>query len=156
YIGTRYDIADTYKEIIDRRADIPRTYAATEHGQIDGKPVFSTQQQLDDRAGKMGVGTAACQLLQNPAGGSNPEFSAEHYRQWEIRPKTLNVYICCDYAGSRKTGSNRTAIAVIGVDANRNKYLLDGICHRLKLSERWKWIKHYHRKWINAPGVQVC
>lgn len=156
YIGTRYDMADTYKEIMTRRAATPRVYAATDNGQVDGKPVLWSQQQFDDKVRKMGLRTAACQLLQNPAAGSNAEFSAEHYRQWEIRPKTLNVYILCDYAGSRKTGSNRTAIAVIGMDANRNKYLLDGICHRLKLSERWKWLKHYHRKWINAPGVQVC
>lgn len=156
YIGTRYDMADTYKEIIERQAAIPRVYPATGNGQPEGKSVFLTQQQLDEKLAHMGLRTFAAQMLQNPAAGNNAEFSAKQYRQWEVRPKTINVYILCDYAGSRKTGSNRTAIAVIGVDANRNKYLLDGICHRLKLSERWKWLKHYHKKWINAPGVQVC
>ena len=45
----------------------------------------------------------------------------------------------CDPAHSRKRESNRTAIAVVGVDSNYNKFLLDGVCHRLSLSERWEF-----------------
>ena len=35
-----------------------------------------------------------------------------------------------------------------------NKYLLDGICHRMKLSDRWAYIKQFKRKWEGHPGVQ--
>jgi hypothetical protein len=155
YIGTRYDIADTYRAIIDRKAAHPRIYPATSNGQLTGKPVLWNQEQFDAKVRKMGIRTAACQLLQNPAAGNNAEFSMQSYRQYEIRPKTINVFILGDYAGSRKSGSNRTAIVVIGMDAASNFYLLDGVCHRLKLSERWKWMKHFHQKWSQEPGVQA-
>jgi hypothetical protein len=43
---------------------------------------------------------------------------------------------------------------VVGIDALSNKYLLDGYCHRMPLSERWAKLKALHKKWANAPGVQ--
>lgn len=155
YIGTRYDIADTYRDLMTREAAQPRLYPATDNGTTSGKPVFLTQEALDEKLKQMGMKTYACQMLQNPAAGGNAEFSLTNVHLYEIRPYTLNVYVMCDYAGSRKTGSNRTAIAVIGMDNARNMYLLDGVCHRLTLSDRWKWLRHYHKKWSNQPGVQA-
>jgi hypothetical protein len=154
YIGTRYDIADTYREIMSRGAAKPRIYPATDNGQPNGKPVFMTQAQLEKKK-LQGSKNFACQMLQNPAAGNNAEFSLKSFRQYEIRPTTLNVYILGDYAGSRRSGSNRSAIMVIGMDSASNFYLLDGVCHRLKLSERWKWLKYYHRKWSSQPGIQA-
>lgn len=154
YIGTRYNIVDTYKEILDVKAAIPRIYPATDNGLPDGRPVFLTQEQLDAKK-HQGMYNFACQMLQNPAAGSNAEFSMRMYHEFEVRPKTVSVAILCDYAGSRRLGSNRTAIAVVAQDANRNKYLVDGICQRLKLSERWKWLKYFQKKWVNMPGVQI-
>jgi hypothetical protein len=40
------------------------------------------------------------------------------------------------------------------VDANYNKYLLDGVCHRLSLSERWNFIRQIRKKWKAAPGIR--
>jgi hypothetical protein len=42
---------------------------------------------------------------------------------------------------------------VVGIDANANKYLLDGYCHRMRLSERWEKLSGLHRKWANMPGI---
>ncbi len=154
YIGTRYDLADTYREIMARKAAIPRIHPATDNGKENGNPVFLTPEQLEKKK-QMGSRIFACQMLQDPAAGSNAELSLQSFRQYEVRPKTLNVYILGDYAGSRRSGSNRSAIMVIGMDTASNFYLLDGVCHRLKLSERWKWLKHYHRKYSAMPGVQA-
>jgi hypothetical protein len=60
----------------------------------------------------------------------------------------------CDPAHSRKRESNRTAIAVVGIDGNYNKFLLDGVCHRLSLSERWDALKMLRTKWKRAPGIR--
>jgi phage terminase large subunit-like protein len=51
--------------------------------------------------------------------------------------------------------SDRTAIAVIGIDPGGSKYLLDGYCHRMKFSERWAAIKALKQKWEGHPGVQM-
>jgi hypothetical protein len=39
------------------------------------------------------------------------------------------------------------------VDSAGNKYLLDGYCHRMKLSERWDNLKRLWLRWSKATGV---
>jgi len=56
--------------------------------------------------------------------------------------------------GIHKT-SDRTALAVIGTDSMLNKYLLDGYCHRMSLSERWGALRDLYRKWAKMQGVQL-
>ncbi|SVC39695.1 uncharacterized protein METZ01_LOCUS292549, partial [marine metagenome] len=137
YIGTRYHYADTYRDLIERGTET-RVYPATESGTPDGRPIFLTQEEWDKKKSSMGQYVLACQMLQNPIAGSEQVFKPEWIRRIEIRPRVLNIYILCDPAHSKKQSSDRTAIAVIGVDHAYNKYLLDGICHRMNLKERWE------------------
>ena len=155
-IGTRYNYSDTYHTLIDRGAIKPRVYAATDDGTITGKPVFWTQERWENKLKTSSLYNIACQQLQNPNAGGKAEFTEErHCHYYEVRPQTLNVYIMCDYAGSRRsTGSSRTAFSVIGVDGNLNKYLLDGACHRIGLAERWTTLRNLRRKWMCQPGIQ--
>lgn len=81
-------------------------------------------------------------------------FKEAWFKYIDIRPATLNVYIMGDPANSKKKASDNTAIAVVGVDASRNKFLLDGFCHKMNLPERWQAIKLLRRKWRNQPGIQ--
>lgn len=155
YIGTRYNFADTWGQMIERMAAKPRIYPATEDGTLDGKPVFLSQEVWDKKKRDTSISTLACQQLQNPLAGSEQEFKIEWIRTYDVRPYTLNVYITGDYAGSKAGGSSNTAFAVIGVDANLNKYLLDGACHKMNLSERWEMLKHLRTKWVNEPGIQA-
>lgn len=154
HVGTRYSFADSYQKIIDRKALIPRVFAATDNGQPDGNPVFLTPEAWAEKKQKQGPATIACQQLQNPAAGNEALFKKEWLKFTDIRPATLNVYIMCDPASSRKKGSDKTSIKVVGVDQALNKYLLDGYHHKMSLSERWIAIKQLRRTWINTPGVQ--
>jgi hypothetical protein len=45
---------------------------------------------------------------------------------------------------------------VVGIDTAGNKYLLDGVRHRMKLSERYQFLKQLYEYWSTQPGVQVC
>lgn len=156
HVGTRYNFADTYGQLIDRGAVIPRVYAATDDGLPDGKPVLLTKEQWDKLKRESSASTLACQMLLNPIAGNEREFLPEWLRQYEVRPHTLNVYILGDYAGSRQsTGSSRTALIVIGVDSQLNKYLLDGAVHKMGLEERWRRIRDMRKHWLKEPGVQV-
>jgi hypothetical protein len=67
----------------------------------------------------------------------------------------MNVYILVDPSKGSGERSDRSAIPVIGIDQGGNKYLLDGVCHRMKLSERWEWIKKFKKQWERHPGVQM-
>jgi hypothetical protein len=155
YIGTRYNHADTYKTILDRGVAKPRIYPATDTGAPDGKPVYLTQSQWDEKKRRSSNYMVACQMLQNPLAGSEIEFKPEYIRRYEVRPEVLNVAILIDPASSKKKGSSDTAMIVIGMDAQWNKYLLDGAIHKMSLSEKWTMMKNLRAKWIRQPGIQV-
>ena len=154
YAGTRYSYGDTYGTILQRAAVKPRIHAATYSGTMDGEPVFLTKERWEEIKKTTSSFTVACQQLLNPIAGSDIAFKEEWWQQWEVRPYTMNVYLMCDPAHSKKKTSNRTAMAVVGVDANYNKFLLDGLCHRLSLSERWDNLKKLRTKWKRAPGIR--
>ena len=40
YIGTRYNLGDSYATMIERGAVVPRIYPATHDGRMTGRPVF--------------------------------------------------------------------------------------------------------------------
>ncbi len=153
-IGTRYHYADTYSEIIKRGAATARVYPATDDGTITGKPVLFTQEEWDRRVRDQGEATVACQLLANPLAGHQRMFDINDLKVYEARPETLMVYLMCDPARSMKKDSAHTAMVVLGVDYAGNKYLLDGVDHKMDLMNRWRWLRDLWDKWRNAPGVQ--
>lgn len=153
YIGTRYAIFDTYSEIMARAAAKPRIYPATHDGTESGRPVLLTDAALAKRK-RQGRTTFSAQMLQKPISRATATFDIAHLKFIEIRPKTVNIYIMADPAHSKRRGSDRTAIPVIAVDAQRNKFLVDGFNHKMNLTERWNALKGLRKKWMNAPGVQ--
>lgn len=155
HIGTRYSFGDSYNAMMEMGAVIPRIYPATDDGTVNGKPVFLPPEIWADKKKKQTSSVLAAQMLQNPAAGSNAIFKKEWLRFQDIRPATLNIYILCDPASSRKKRSDRTAIPVIGVDSAGNRWLVDGYHHKMSLSERWKAIRGLRKVWMNMPGVQM-
>lgn len=157
-IGTRYKYGDTYHQLLERGAVNPRVYPATHDGTFDGIPVFLRPEVWAQKKAESSTATIAAQQLQNPSAGTEQELKPEWIRAYEVRPMTLNVYIMGDYAGGRPNvskSSSNTAFAVVGVDANLNKYLLDGAVHKMTLTQRWEMLRNLRRKWLRAPGVQV-
>ncbi len=155
HIGTRYSFADTYQAILDRKALTPRIYAATDNGLPDGNPVLLPPEVWAEKKIKQGPATIACQMLQNPAAGNEAMFKPEWLRFIDIRPATLSVYIMVDPASSRKKGADSTAMAVVGIDAGGNRYLLDGYRHKMSLAERWQAMRGLRLVWQSMPGVQT-
>lgn len=154
YIGTRYSFADTYGDLIERKVVKPRIYAATDDGTRDGTPVFLNQKAWEKTKKDQISSILAAQMLQNPAAGNEALFRKEWLRFLDIRPRTLNVYITVDPASSKKRENDRTAMAVTGIDAGRNKYLLGGYHHRMGLAERWQRMRELRKHWKAMPGVQ--
>lgn len=88
---------------------------------------------------------------QRPRSQEGDEFKRSYLRYYE-RPaievgRGMTVYILVDAASSKKKTSDYTAMAVIGIGVDGNKYLLDGVRDRLKLSERAAKLMELHRKW---------
>lgn len=154
HVGTRYSYADTYDAIIKKGSVQVRLYPATADGLMDGQPILLSQEEWDRRKRDQGEATIACQMLQNPLAGHQRMFNVEDLREYEIRPETLNVFVLVDPARSIKKDSDNTAVIVIGLDYNSNKYLLDGYNHKMDLAERWQRTRDMYIKWRRQPGVQ--
>jgi hypothetical protein len=154
YIGTRYSLHDTYAAMIDRGAAKARIYPATSNGRLDGSPVFFSQSEWDKRLKSSARSIIASQMLQNPMADEDATFRAEWLKTYEIRPRTLNVYIMADPSRGRHAHSDATAIAVVGISSTGAKYLLDGYCNRMKLSQRWIALRTLYHRWSDAKGVQ--
>jgi hypothetical protein len=154
YIGTRYSLNDTYAEMIRRKAVTPRLYPATHNGRFDGEPVFLSKPTWEKMLRIRSRQIIAAQQLQNPMADEDATFRPEWLRSYEIRPRTLNVYIMADPSKGRSAESDNTAMAIVGIGANGAKYLLDGVCHRMTLSQRWIYLRGFYRKWSAMPGVQ--
>jgi hypothetical protein len=154
-IGTRYSYADTYEWILKRGALKARIYAATNTGLRDGKPILFSQEEWNKRLLKNTDNDIACQYLQNPLSGQQRMFDVGDLQTYEVRPETLAIYIMCDPARSKKKESANTAMVVVGVDYAMNKYLVDGINHKMDLKERWENFAMLYMRWKQMPGVQI-
>jgi hypothetical protein len=151
--GTRYSFADTYGIIIDRAIIKVRVYPATIDGTLTGEPVLLTKEKWKD-AKLQQRSTVNAQMLLNPIAGNEATFSMLALQHYDVIPTVMNVYIMCDPSKGKTKRSDRTAILVIGIDVGGNKYLLDGYCHRMKLSRRYDLLCQLREKWANHPGVQ--
>ena len=143
-IGTRYHYADTYAEIIKRGAARARIYPATHDGTMGGRPVLFTQAEWERRIRDQGEATVACHQRM---------FDVNDLQTYEVRPLTLMGYLLIDPARSVKKESANTAMVVLGLDAAGNKYLLDGVDHKMDLMDRWKWMRDLWETWRSAPGM---
>lgn len=165
FIGTRYHFGDTYGQLLKNEVVKPRIWPATKDGTLDGTKKdrngneVSNLWLLTPERWKDVVrnqrSTLAAQMLQNPLAGQENLFKAEWLQPYWVRPSMLRVYILGDPSLGIHASSDRTAIAVIGIDPLFNKYLLDGYCHRMSLSERWRALRELYVKWKSMSGVQV-
>jgi hypothetical protein len=153
YVGTRYHFADTYGEIEKRGAAKVRLHPATDDGTVDGNPVLMTRAQWARKKIDQLEATVACQLLCNPLAGHQRMFNVQDLQVYEARPLSLMGYLICDPARSNKKGSAHTAMVVLALDAAGNKYLLDGVDHKMDLMERWRWLRDLRNAWFDAPGM---
>src|SRR5204863_9992961 len=117
--------------------------------------VFLSNDAWEEKKKKQSPHILAAQQLQNPAAGTQALFKKEWLRFTDIRPATINVAILCDPASSRKKGSDKTAMLAVAIDAQRNRYLLDGYHHKMGLAERWIRFRDLRTKSMRQPGVQV-
>lgn len=79
-------------------------------------------------------------------------FEREHLRRdqghWYLSGKRLNVFAAVDFAYSTNKKSDYTAIVVVGVDSNRNFYILDIERFKTnKIKDYFDRILRLHQKW---------
>ena len=148
YIGTRWHTNDTYKTILDRKSATPRIHLVTKEGTAEGTPVLRSREWVAEQRRDMGPYMFASQMLQDPTADRAMGFREEWLRYYKDRGDAgMNKYIIVDSANSKKRESDYTAMGVIGLAADDNYYLLDGIRDRLSLTERGDALFSLHRRW---------
>jgi hypothetical protein len=152
--GTRYHFADTYSVVLERGSMKPRIYPATDDGTLDGRLVLLSKERWEQIKRDQRSSVSA-QCLLNPVAGDEATFNVDMLSTYDVFPPIMNVYILVDPSKGLTQRSDRTAIAVIGIDRGGCKYLLDGYRHRMKLSKRYAFVSQLRRKWQNHPGVQL-
>ena len=113
--ATRYHFADTCGVVIDRKSMKPRIYPATEDGTLTGKPVFLSQERWNQLKNDQRSTVSAQQLL-NPIASDEATFSSLWLTAYDVIPAVMNVYVLVDPSMGETERSDRTAIAVIGID----------------------------------------
>jgi predicted phage terminase large subunit-like protein len=147
FIGTRYHFNDSYNVILKAGTAIPRIYAATVDGRVEGEPVFLTREKLAEKRADMGPYVFGCQMLQNPIADQVQGFKKEWLRYAAAPPRGHNLVILCDPASAKKKLSDYTAMWCIGLGADRKVYVHDMLRDRLNLTERADTLIKWHRKW---------
>ena len=85
----------------------------------------------------------------------NPKHLRKEGSRWFFKDNRLNVYAAIDFAFSLNNAADFTAITVIGVDADRNYYLLDiDRFKTTKVLEYYEHIARLHAKW-NFNKIQA-
>lgn len=88
-------------------------------------------------------------------------FSPKHLTNdgsgWYIQGRKLNLFASVDFAASTGNRSDYTAIVVVGIDRDKNIYILDIDRFRTeKISEYYKHILDLHSKWgFRKLGAEV-
>lgn len=134
YCGTRYHYFDTYAEIM--KVTPTTIMPATDNGELDGKPVFLTQKELDKKIKEQGRYIFSAQMLLKPVAREDQTFKPEDFSYYDNLPK-LNYYIVCDPANTKTKKSDYTAFLVLGFSGDRKVYLVDGVHDKLDLGQRY-------------------
>jgi predicted phage terminase large subunit-like protein len=148
--GTYYHYNDLYHHIKELGVYDVREYPATINSEVGGDPVFLTKEELDKKLKEQGPFNFACQMLLNPVASDKRIFELRWLRHYTVLPVALNKYLIVDPAGERKAGSDYTVMLVVGLDQNKNYYIVDMIRDKLNLSEKWTKLRDLVEK---HPGL---
>lgn len=151
-VGTRWNHADTYHDILQSGAFKPRIYPVRDE---NGVPALLTEEQIDKLYQSMAPAVFSAQMLLDPRAESEIGFSASSIRYYRDHHDGhgMNIYIVVDPANSRAKGRSYTAMAVIGLGADGMYYWLDGIRDRIGLDDRIKALFSLHRAWQSRIGT---
>lgn len=164
FIGTRYDDFDSYKSLIDTGTLHVRQHPACPFDYSeDGKnivihfdkAVFRDPEWLRNKYKVQGAYVFCCQQLQHPNAAQTKKFNLKWLKFWEANT-TANQCLCIivdPSSGKKRQGkeakkkadNDYTCMWVVGLGADGNWRVHDGIRDKLSLSERAEALIDLHR-----------
>lgn len=137
YVGTRYHALDAYQWLIESGLKV-RKHPCTEDGTPTGKPVLMSAKEIERRRTRQGDFVFAAQMLLDPLADREQGFQREWLRYWPASSwGGMNTYILVDPSSGRKrTSGDYTAMWVVGLGRDGNRYIIDAVRDRLNLTRR--------------------
>lgn len=173
-ISMEFDITDEQGELIGResvyevferqvedRGDGTGQFLWPRQQRYDGKWFgFNARILAQKRAKYLDRRQFRAQYYNDPNDSDNPAIDRSKFQyydpkylnrtsgRWWFKDKPLNVYASIDFAFAVSKRADYTALVVIGIDPDKNIYVLD--IKRFKtdrISDYYKYILEYHIKW---------
>ena len=148
YIGTRYAVFDTYREMMDRGIRERRHVGVDERGE----PVLLPKEEFERKRREMTTRDWASQMMQTPVGVGELLFREDWWMDYSSPPdaKRMHRYVFVDTATARSKRSDYSVMWVVGYGRDGCRYVLDCVRDRLTLSQRADAIFKLVEKWNPA------
>lgn len=149
-IGTIYDYGDVNHLLSQDKMWHVRIHSARDK---NGKPVYLTERELEQRLHDNGQWNFDCQYMLNPIERSKRKFDVAWLKYHEGKTSGGNRYIVVDPGKTKKKTSDYTVMWVIEVDGRGNRIVLDGVRDKLTLRETWDALAALIERWNNVIRV---
>lgn len=140
----------TFPAFIEDTEDYMADYLRRDYGEVLVPELFDKEDLMSLRQ-DMNARDWYSMYQQRPFTQLDDSFDKDALLTYEIHPVNaasgMNTYILVDPATSKKKNSDFTAIAVVGLGADKNFYLLDLVVDKLSLKERAETLIRLHQKW---------
>lgn len=164
--GTRYNPGDLYsyietlpgwsKLVLGTGFEIQET-ASGLYSLTGEKPLFPhlTKDYLEEQLRSMAFEDFCAQYMNRHVAGLSAVFRREHFQsvQWEEPMSGLTTWILTDSATSTKKGACASVALVVGLDAARRIYLLDGFVGRVEPAEFVEELFSLHVRWQQRTNL---
>lgn len=159
YVGTRYDLSDSYVPLMERGAAKPRLHPATHDGTASGRPVFLTSETWEKLKQETSAFILSCQQLLNPVPDTNAFFrmvEGETLNWYDAAPAHVRSYGATDGAVSKGAG-DWTVHGILSVDENDIMHLRE-VWRKQEDSDVWvdaqmDMVQEYRPiKWVGEAG----
>jgi predicted phage terminase large subunit-like protein len=151
FIGTRYHFNDTYRTVMDRGTAKLRKHPATSDGTMEGDPVLLTRERLLEKRRDLGPYTFSSQMLQDPTADKTQGFKREWLRHFRTTPQDVlegcTRYLLIDAANEKRKDNDYTAMWIVGLGSDGNRYCVPVLRDRLNLTERADAVFRFHRRY---------
>lgn len=155
------ELYEKFERQVEDRGDGTGQFLWPREKQIDGSIFgFDRDTLARKRASYMDPIQFRAQYYNNPSDYETARIKREQFQyydskhlkrldgKWYFKGRKLNLFAAVDFAYSLKKAADYTAIVVVGVDADRNYYVLD--IDRFKSDKIPEYFKHLlalHQKW---------
>lgn len=150
-VGTFYAEGELYTHLIEEEICEPIIQPAMDKNNV---PVFLSNEAAAKKRKTLGPNVWATQMMCSPKGSRKDTFKEEWIKYYsgdifsdKKMYQGMNIYMFVDPAGSKNRKRDFTAIWVIGLNSDKNYYVIDLIRDKLNLSGKKQKIFRLHQKY---------